>query len=426
MVVSAELPSISIAQFAGIRAALAEGFELEEVLAQEGVPSWRWPDLETELTLAVVDDEETMNRFIAHTAEAEDHLARPVAPLDEDLEAWAGFVAGLSANPRLGEELGLRPTDFGRLQRGWARRFEQQPELAKRASKLQAEAPPPPEAVAAGEVELTPFSWSPTRQEAEAQHQLEPVAFLAETAPLKSSLKKGSAVAPLPFAGVRPPPPGTLEIEPVAEMGQTAPLSRKPRVAATPFEPPPPASEPTPASKPRVAPRGGQPLVPPTLPRSTPVEQASLGEELEPRPELAGTRSAVPAPTGPALPFQGKREAPGPIADELEPVAEMGQTAPLEPKDALGGTVMMDPPADPLAGTVMMDAPPASPATWAPEDYGRFLAALDAGGADRAAVLRRWGVRSERQCDHLERMWRMRIEADESVAERVAKGKGGA
>lgn len=405
---SAELPSISIAQFAGIRAALAEGFELEEVLAQEGVPSWRWAELETELTLAVVDDEETMNRFIAHTAEAEDHLARPVAPLDEDLDAWAGFVVALSSNPRLGEELGLRPTDLGRMQRRWAKRFEEEPELAKKASKLQDEAPPPPDAVAAGEVELTPFPWSPSREMAEAQHQLEPVAFLSETAPVK--LKRGDAPEPLPFAGQRPPPPGTLEIEPVAEMGQTAPLSRKPRKAATPFEPEPVSERQPASSEPLVMPR-------PPLVRPHPL--------LEPDAELAATRSAVPAPTGPALPFEGESEPPAPIADLLEPAAEMGQTAPLEPRSALGGTVMMEPKPDPLAGTVMMDAPSKSPATWTPEDYGQFLAALDAEGADRAAVLAAWGVRSERQREHLARMWQMRMQADPTLAERVTRARGG-
>jgi hypothetical protein len=47
------LPTSTHAQYAGIRAALSEGFPLEDVLEQEGVPAWRWPTLDMEMTDAL-------------------------------------------------------------------------------------------------------------------------------------------------------------------------------------------------------------------------------------------------------------------------------------------------------------------------------------------------------------------------------------
>jgi hypothetical protein len=427
----------TIEQYAGIRAALSEGHALEAVLAQEGLPAWRWPAIDLELSDLVTRDDGALAEYEQKLAAAEDQLDRSVEPLGGDLAAWTAFLAAMAKSPDLLERHGLKPTDMARLERKWRRRFEEDPELAKKAQKLAAEPPPPPASIEAAAPALVPFPWSPSPEAAAASTSLEPLAFLAETA-RKVAPNEGPV---LPFAGSRQAPPARLEIEPNPMLGQTAVVPHRSPRAATPFEPPP-APEPAPS-----APPAAPPVAPPPtrVPAAPPSRLAPLGRPpLEPTTSLAETAAAKP-PSGPVLPFGGTR--PPPAIGALEPVADFGMTAPvgarvdapatpfapkrslepdlgmattragtrkraaLEPVAAMGATAAATPP----SGPALPFAPP-PPERWTPEDYGRFCAELDR--SEASAVLARWGVADEAQRASLEQSWRERFTADPALRDR--------
>lgn len=383
-------PQISIEQYAGIRAALDAGHPLERVLGQEGVPGWRWPDLDLELADAITADDELFRRYRAALAEAEDNLAARVDPLDDDLRAWTGFVAALAVGgDRLLARHGLRAGDLAPLQRRWQKRFESDSRARDEARSLAARPPSAPTTLQVERASLRPFRWSPGSEQAAAACRLEPLAFLAET----ERAKRGPSAAAIPFGGSRPAPPGTLAIEPHAAFGRTASAGPRAPTPATPFEPPPPAAPPAPAAPP-----------PPTAPPPPAAPPAAAPMPLEPQPLLATTAPASLSPPRPALPFAGAKPAPPRAA--LEPHPAHGQTAPLErtlePVASLGATLVTRAPGE----------------AWSPEDYAAFCAALDAAGPRRAEVLARWGVPGEEACALLERSWRERFEAAPALRER--------
>jgi hypothetical protein len=389
---------------AGIRAALAEGHELEAVLAQEGVPAWRWPAIDIAVSDSVTRDAELFQAYAAKLSEAEDVLERRVQPLDHDLGAWIGFVAALGAEgDRLLDRHGLRATDVARLQRSWQRRFDGDAVLARRAAKLAAAPPAPPHALRVEPSRLRPFPWSPRAEQARIGVSLEPHAHLQATAaaPLQRPVHR------LPFEGARPAP-GTFAIEPSPELGRTAPLThpREPR-AATPFEPSPP-----PAAEPRASPEPASPrviVIPDVLPR----------RRLELEPALAVTAPSMPT-ASPALPFSRVAGARSPLPAPLEPVAGMGQTAPVGPAPRRAALPFAAPsrgvPCSAAGGTPQ----PRGPAVpvWTAEDYGRFCAELDAADGDRARVLARWGIAGESARAEIERAWRDRFQADPALRDR--------
>lgn len=158
---------IPVERYAGITAALAEGFSEEAVLAMEGVAAEAWPGVDAAWKVKLVDsasgDGALFSLYCAKLAQAEDWLARRVAPLDEDMAAWAGFLHRYSAHPAPLEmlaALGLRPSDIARLRRLWARRMEGDPALKKKAIALAKGDPPAVTSVSAGRAELKPFPWS--------------------------------------------------------------------------------------------------------------------------------------------------------------------------------------------------------------------------------------------------------------------------
>jgi len=453
-VVSGSPLGISLRQFAGIRAALTEGFPLSDVLDQEGVPQWRWPALERELTVRITADPQAFEAFTADLQTAEDHLSRQVRPIDEDLAAWVGFIeAYRTGGQALLDAHGLRPTDVGRLQRKWQTSLSEDDELRQRAEKLGQRPPPSPTQIEAGSAELTPFPWTPGSAEAEQRRSLEPVGFLART----ELAKPAPPSEPLPFAGHRPPPPAKLALEPSPEMGATARAEERPRAAATPFEPEPPAAEPSTAEPAPSHLLSGPALSTPTpsaRPLQSPPPSPPKHSPLEPVLGLGTTVEALGRRTGPALPFGGLKEAPTPVASRLEPspsmgatravqprgehrlepsllkkgglepVAELAVTAPaernaskghalpfggakaspapivssLEPAVDLGMTKASASRADtPLPfARAAADAPVAEAPTstsWSPEDYGRYCAELDT--SERRVVWERWGVHDE-------------------------------
>lgn len=428
--VSSALPSISLSQFAGIRAALTEGHALETVLAQEGVPAWRWPDLERELTVQVTGDPDAFARYAEDLARAEDHLDRQVKPLDDDVGAWVGFLAAYrSGGQALLDVHDLRATDVARLQRKWKVKLEEDDALRQRAERISQQPPPPPDTIHAAPGELQPFPWSPGAEAAQHGHALEPLLYLAHT---KTTASEPTAEA-LPFAGERPPPPARLALEPSPEMGATARVDvREPRRPATPFDPTPPPAPP----------------VDPEPATSAPLPKRS---SLEPIASLGLTALADGTPKKPATPFSGTKPAPAPIASRLEPSPAMGATqdthgptrlepsielaatqaaslrTQLEPSANLGSTAPMShaprsaplpfegPPSETLRSE--QDAEPPSP-HWKAEDYGRYCAELEA--YDEASVRLRWRVRDEAHHRSIVAYWLERFRRSPELRARFA------
>lgn len=140
-----QVAGLSLAHYAAVRAAVAEGFPLAEVLAVEGLRprSFARADLAWKQRLA--SDAGVLAAYEAELAQAEDWLDRTVDPLAEDAAAWAGFLGAFAQHPQPFELLqskDLGMNDISRLRRRWIRRAEGDARLAERLAKL-CEKPPP-------------------------------------------------------------------------------------------------------------------------------------------------------------------------------------------------------------------------------------------------------------------------------------------
>ena len=129
---------VSLAQYAAVVAALDEELELDEVLDVEGLDSGEWRAAEAGFRLLLCRDEEALEDYREELAEAQDRLGRRVIPLDENLDAWASFLA-LSATEgaaELVEKHGLRLSDLARLERLWSWKLGDNTILERRAERL--------------------------------------------------------------------------------------------------------------------------------------------------------------------------------------------------------------------------------------------------------------------------------------------------
>ena len=340
------LHGLSLEQVTGIDVAIAEGFPLDAVLAHEQVSPADWPRAEMAWKERIASDGASgpiFAEYAAKRATAEDCLARGVAPIDEDLEAWMGFLRAYGAQPAPAEwmaSLGLGMNDLARLQRRWARRLKQDEALAKRARELAEEgidqgAPK----LQVAPRKLVPFPWSkgPKRSTEEVESAGPRVAAPAETSLAPGKLRLYSYVA---VKARLAESPGREDVV-LAELGLTdfaatdagwqvvlrdnpelrrdyqqllaAARARAQVTSKQAPSPPPPEKR---AESVSVAPE------PPALPT---VKRAPS--------HLAGTALAVDLPHQPALPF-------------LEPSPEVVIPAPLEevvkpaPRRDLGGTAL--------------------------------------------------------------------------------------
>jgi hypothetical protein len=136
------LTGTSLAQYAAVVAALAEGFALDAVLAVEGVRATDWRRAarawRTHLVeqAAKKDGSELFQHYEKELATAEDRLGRSVAPLDDDLNAWLAFLHAWAAEAEpaaLLEQLGMTMNDVARLRRRWDARMASDERLRKQA-----------------------------------------------------------------------------------------------------------------------------------------------------------------------------------------------------------------------------------------------------------------------------------------------------
>jgi hypothetical protein len=157
---------VTVEQYAGITAALAEDLPLDAVLAFEGLSPRTWKPVEVAWKLRLATEGVTaplFQVFVERRAEAEDWLSRRIAPLEDDLGAWLSFLQAWSRHVAPFDMLvatGLRLSDVSRLQRRWARRFAEERALEARAAELVRKGPGPLPSITAGEIDHKPFRWS--------------------------------------------------------------------------------------------------------------------------------------------------------------------------------------------------------------------------------------------------------------------------
>ncbi|NUP11287.1 MAG: hypothetical protein HOW73_35015 [Polyangiaceae bacterium] len=157
------LGGLSLEQFAGVTAALAEGFEPGAIFDQEGIDPATWPAAQRAWREAIADAHDLQMQYMQKRRAAEDCLRRPIDPLDDDPDAWLGLLGAMAAAHDAGAvvaELGITMRDIGRLGRAWKAKAARDPELAGQLQEG-ATAARAPTRLTVGRMRLRPFPWTP-------------------------------------------------------------------------------------------------------------------------------------------------------------------------------------------------------------------------------------------------------------------------
>lgn len=299
----APIHGVTLAQFAFVRAGLAEGLASEDLLALFDIDPIVWDAADEawdDRVLDAVGDVDTgfLDELAAATAEARTHWTRQVPPLDEDLRAWVDFVHALAEDPEPQEllaRLGLGTEDVAHLQRVWGARLQADADVRARMLALQAEErrpPPVPEPQAPRLVRPPPASAARNNATAEIP------APDARTLPFE----EGDPV-PTPRPPLAVPLPRRRPRARVPGLDQTLQGRPAPQVAILPF-----ADGPGEVGEPPPAPREPKPLEP-------------IAVAVPPMP--APVAAAMDAPRGPLF-------TPAPLAPTLE-LPEPEKTLELSP-----------------------------------------------------------------------------------------------
>jgi len=263
-------PRITLEQYAGVSAALAEGLPLGDVLRQEQFDEATYREAEPIWRERIADSVGTALEFTQKLTLAADCLARSLSPIQDDEAAWVGLLGAVATAPDQAEllrTLDISLNDIGRLGREWRRRAQRDPELGKRLVEL-AKTPTPPTTIVAGPVLLRPFPWTPeargtSNRDESVQPEPAAVSVAPEVLRVQASFQLAAPVTPgpqtfadpdetlpipappapgqaLPFAGTRSPEQlaavlgGAAPDRPSvpAECGETALLPRLELVAA--------------------------------------------------------------------------------------------------------------------------------------------------------------------------------------------------
>ena len=389
------LAGVTLEQYAGITAALADEHPLDAALANEDLPPTAWPaaDVAWKERLAADGAEGPIfTAFREKRGEAEDCLDRSVKPIDADLGAWLAFLHAWAKHPAPFDLLsgaGLRLSDVARLTRRWSRRMAEDEALRKKAAEIAKKGPGPMPAVRVGPSELKPFPWSKRTKAAlpipapALDRPIEPAAQgdmdLDTWARISAELAEPGAdrervLVGYDLTGRELPAVAAAWKEQLARDPDRARdfrrllehhrarvrASRRKAEAPSPREEPrifaPAAPDPAPA-RPKLAgtsllldvPRGpALPFVegeaPPEIAEaSIEIEIDDDGEEVPVAKSFTGTSLALDLPRGPALPFDGAEA-----------------NAPRAPAKKLAGTALaLDVPRGPALPFVEGDAPAA-------------------------------------------------------------------
>lgn len=153
---------LTLEQYAGVTAAVAENIALADVLAQEQIDATAWPDAERAWREAIVGAPDLQLQLVQKRRIAEDCLSRKIEPLDADPAAWTGLLSAIALTDdpdALVGALGITMADVGRLGRKWKQKALD-PEVAKKLQELAPTAQPPAK-VSVGPIQLNPFPWTP-------------------------------------------------------------------------------------------------------------------------------------------------------------------------------------------------------------------------------------------------------------------------
>ena len=143
---SLRVEGVSLAQYAAVKAALAEGFPVSDALEVEGIGPADWSTADPLWKVRLVDEPAVFATYEAELADAEDWLDRNVAPLRDELGAWLAFLDAYAAHPRPSELLKsslLGVNDLSRLGRSWHRRARDDAAIPRRIAELR-KGPLPP------------------------------------------------------------------------------------------------------------------------------------------------------------------------------------------------------------------------------------------------------------------------------------------
>ena len=130
---------LRIAHYAAVKAALAEGFPLDEVLALEDIAANDWRAADAGYKAGLAREPAKLERDAVEVARAEDALGREVPPLDTGLAAWLAFLEAYATAPQpflFLQRCDLGLNDISRLRRAWERRAQADPALAKMMAEL--------------------------------------------------------------------------------------------------------------------------------------------------------------------------------------------------------------------------------------------------------------------------------------------------
>jgi hypothetical protein len=199
------IDGVTLEQYGGITAALLDGFALSAVLQLERIDEAAWPRVSMRWSRRIAKDGAAGPAAVAHrevVAFARAWLGRRIAPLDDELPAWFGFLNAVAARakdpdaPSLLSELRISEADVGRIQGAWATKIEQDKELAKQAREL---ARAKVGAIPKLEIRLgtlRPFPWSRSAKDASAQATNERPKMISQS-------YLGDAIGMERFAGIR-------------------------------------------------------------------------------------------------------------------------------------------------------------------------------------------------------------------------------
>ncbi len=162
----APILGVSMEHYAGVNAAMLEGFGLPEILKSEGLDAQRWSRASAGWNgrlIASGPSGPLQARYRDAVAFAQGWLGRRVDPLDVDLEAWLGFLGAFSAHAApfdLLKDLGLSPADLSRVQGAWTQKIEADEALRKETVAIALKQPKAIPRVTVTRAILRPFPWS--------------------------------------------------------------------------------------------------------------------------------------------------------------------------------------------------------------------------------------------------------------------------
>ncbi|MFO0553771.1 MAG: hypothetical protein U0271_35635 [Polyangiaceae bacterium] len=232
---SLRIAGLPIEVFAGFVAAGEIGIPLRAVLAQEQVEKANWRAAQVGWPIAIRDSDEHRRAFERALLVARDRLGSRLQPLEDDVEAYAGFVRYLNEASDVGrvlEDLGIWSSDLERLERVWRRRFRTNPELASRFKQLQQTASPP-EQLQIFSARLRRFPWSPPAGELPEGSE-EPNRVVRLQVKPQANQAPQAAVALASFQLEKRPASGVALPQPDADM--TLPIAAPPATRPLPFQ----------------------------------------------------------------------------------------------------------------------------------------------------------------------------------------------